>query len=239
MGCKRAGYLQSDSGYWNLTPEGEKALSLPKGQLVRSANESYRSWRSSMPSPDAPEPQEAQDERPSVEPEAAERLTLYQEAVETAGTEIETHILKLGPYEYQDLVAELLLAMGYYVPLVAQPGPDGGVDVVAYKDPLGMSAPRLKVQVKHRERKVDAKDVRELEGVLRKEGDIGLIVSSSGFTTEAVREIRSSNKHIETLDLDRLVALWQENYPRISEAGRRLLPLAIVHFLAPKEEAGR
>jgi predicted Mrr-cat superfamily restriction endonuclease len=39
------------------------------------------------------------------------------------------------------------------------------------------------VQVKHRDQKVAAKDVRELEGLLRKEGDIGLIVSSAGFTS--------------------------------------------------------
>lgn len=236
IGCKRAGFLQSESGYWKLTPEGERALTLPEGQLVRSANERYREWRSSLPNPDQMDSREATEERSSIEVDAAERLTLYQEAVETAGAEIEAHILKLGPYEFQDLVAELLRGMGYHVPLVADPGPDGGVDVTAYKDPLGMSAPRLKVQVKHRDSKVGAKEVRELEGVLRKDGDIGLIVSSGGFTGEAIREIRSSTKHIETLDLDRVIALWQEHYAQISETGRRLLPLATVHFLAPSEE---
>jgi restriction system protein len=101
---------------------------------------------------------------------------------------------------------------------------------------LGTTAPRIKVQVKHRDSKVAAKDVRELEGLLRKEGDIGLIVSSGGFSSEAEREIRSSNKHIETMDLQRVITLWQEHYDKLSQAGKALLPLVRVFFLAPAEE---
>ena len=53
--------------------------------------------------------------------------------------------------------------MGYHVPFVAPPGRDGGVDVIAYKDPLGTVAPRIKAQIKHREEKVTVREVRELE----------------------------------------------------------------------------
>jgi len=38
--------------------------------------------------------------------------------------------------------------MGYHVAWVAPPGPDGGVDVIAQSDPLGINGPRIKVQVK-------------------------------------------------------------------------------------------
>jgi restriction system protein len=117
------------------------------------------------------------------------------------------------------------LAMGYFVAHVAPPGADGGADVTAYKDPLGTVAPRIRVQVKHREQKVSIKEVRELEAVLRKEGDIGLFVSRTGFTADAEREIRSSTKHIETMDLDRLVSLWQQHYEKLSETGKSLLLL--------------
>ena len=126
--------------------------------------------------------------------------------------------------------------MGYYISFVAPPGPDGGIDVIAYKDPLGTEAPRLKTQVKHRDQKVDVKEVRELEALLRKDGDVGLIVSSGGFTKDALRELRSSTKHIEAMDLDRLVSLWQQHYEHISESGKTLLPLVKVYFLAPTEE---
>jgi predicted Mrr-cat superfamily restriction endonuclease len=72
------------------------------------------------------------------------------------------------PYDFQKLVGALLVGMGYHVPRISPPGPDGGVDVVAYRDPLGVTSPRLKVQVKHRDQKVTVKEVRELEGLLRK-----------------------------------------------------------------------
>lgn len=126
--------------------------------------------------------------------------------------------------------------MGYHVPHVSPPGPDGGIDLIAYRDPLGTTAPRIKVQVKHRQNKVAAKEVRELEGLLRRDGDIGLLVSSGGFTSEAEREVRASQKHIELMDLPRLISLWKEHYERLREPGRAMLRLVTVHFLAPDEE---
>ncbi|HSF29383.1 MAG TPA: restriction endonuclease [Candidatus Tectomicrobia bacterium] len=85
----------------------------------------------------------------------------------------------MGPYEFQKLVAELLVAISYHVPFVAPPGRDGGIDLTVYKDPLGTSTPRIKVRVKHREQKLTVREVGELEALQRKEGDIGLIVSVS------------------------------------------------------------
>lgn len=207
-----------------MTAKGEKALHLPAGELIRSAGREYRKWRKSQIEPSQP---------PEVE---VERVATYEQAMETARAEIEEHINNLGPYDFQRLVSELLHAMGHHVPHLAAPGPDGGVDILAYRDPLGTTAPRIKVQVKDRDQKVAAKDVRELEGLLRKEGDIGLMVSSGGFTSEAEREIRSSNKHIETMNLERVITLWQEHYDKLSQAGKALLPLVKVFFLAPAEE---
>lgn len=224
--CTKAGYLQKSSGEWTLTAKGEQALKLPPGELMRSAQRKYREWKKAQPEV----PPKSEDEG------VVERQATYEEALEKARAEIEDHIDDLGPYEFQKLVAELLRAMGYHIPHVAPPGPDGGVDILAYKDPLGTTAPRIKVQVKHRESKVAAKDVRELEGLLRKDGDIGLIVSSGGFSSEAEREIRSSSKHIETMDLQRVLTLWQENYEALSQSGKALLPLVKVFFLAPAEE---
>lgn len=203
--CVKAGYLQKSGGKWSLTQPGEEALKKPAGEFIRSAVEKYRAWKSTQPN--------METETDDVESEDSEKIvrqTAYEQAVEQARAEIEGHINNLGPYDFQRLVAELLTAMGYHVPFIAPPGRDGGIDIVAYKDPLGTSTPRIRVQVKHREQKLTVKEVRELEGLLRKEGDIGLIVSSGGFTSEVEREIRASSKHIETMDLDRLILLWQQ-----------------------------
>ena len=223
----KAGYIQKSGGKWHLTDLGKAALAKPAMELRDSAIKSYRRWKTSQPAPEDLEREE---------PQRVLRQTSYEQAVEQARLEIEEFIDNLGPYDFQKLVSELLLAMGYYVAFIAAPGRDGGIDIVAYKDPLGTSAPRLMVQVKHRDNKFTAKEVRELEGLLRRSGDIGLIVSSGGFTAEVEREIRASTKHIETMDLDRLIELWEQHYDKLREAGKAVLPLVQLFFLAPTEE---
>jgi predicted Mrr-cat superfamily restriction endonuclease len=80
------------------------------------------------------------------------------------------------------------------------------------------------------------KDVREFRSVLRTESDIGLIVSSGGFTASAKGEVRISDKHIEMIDSSRLIDLWEQHYDKIRESGKALLPLVKLSFLAPAEE---
>ena len=230
--CVKAGYITKSGGRWRLTSAGETALKQEPGEFILGAVRKYREWRSTRPEPE-PEPDAESEGAPE---EAIVRQTAYEQAVEQSRTEIENHINLLGPYDFQKLVAELLVGMGYFVPHLADPGPDGGVDIIAYRDPLGASVPRIKVQVKHREQKVDVKDVRQFQSVLRNEADIGLLVSSSGFTSTAQTEVRLSPKHVEMIDAARLIDLWEQHYDKIRESGKALLPLVKLSFLAPAEE---
>jgi restriction system protein len=225
INCVKAGYIVKSGGKWRLTTEGEQALQLPAEDFVRRIKEKYRAWKRERAVEDA-----------ETEEESIVRQSAYEQALEQARSEIESHVSDLEPYDFQRLVAELLAAMGYHVPFVAPPGPDGGIDIRAYTDPLGTKEPRMLVQVKHRQSKVSVKQVRELEGLLRKSGDTGLIVSSGGFTAEAEREVQSSSKHIEIMDLDRLLDMWERHYDKIRDAGKALLPLVRLYFLAPSEE---
>lgn len=234
--CVKAGYIRKIAGKWHLMESGERALALPPGEFMRNANRAYREWKSSQNAgPGTPPPARTAEAAHVIPEEAVIRQVTYDEVVEQAQTSIEKHVRSLDPYQFQDLVGALLVGMGYHVPYVAERGRDGGVDLIAYRDPLGTIAPRIKVQVKHRDQKLTVKETRELEGLLRKEGDIGLLVSSGGFTSEVEREIRVAGKHIELMDLARLIALWQQHYDQIPEAGRTLLPLVRVFVLAPPE----
>jgi len=199
--CVKAGYLQKASGRWKITLEGQKALKKPAAEFIRSAQKKYRAWKENR----LPVPEAKSDVVEVPQEEELDRQAAYESAVEQAQSKIEEHIKNLGWHDFQRLVAELLSAMGYHVAFIAPPGRDGGVDVIAYKDPLGTVAPRIKAQIKHTEQKVSVREVRELDSLLRKAGDIGLIVSSGGFTSEVERELRSSPKHIETMDLGRLI----------------------------------
>jgi restriction system protein len=125
--------------------------------------------------------------------------------------------------------------MGYYTPFVAPKGKDGGVDIVAYRDPLGTQQPRIQVQIKHRDSTAGAKEIRELMGLLQKEGDVGIFVSSGGFSSDAKVAARSSHIHVELIDLNRFIGLWQEFYDKFSDEDKRLLPLRPIYFLGATE----
>jgi len=155
---------------------------------------------------------------------------------EQAISGIKDFIRKKNPYEFQDMVAALLRAMDFYTPFISPKGKDGGLDIIAYKDPLGATAPRLKVQVKHKpESSVPVDDIRSLTGLLNKDGDIGLFVTSGTFTSEAERSARESHRHIKLLDINNFIQLWQDFYGKLTDDDKNMLPLHSIYFLGSND----
>lgn len=225
--CVKAGYLLKKKGVWYLTPEGEKALKLGAVDLLKAATSAYRKWRDENQTP-----VEADDQDAPEEGQQGQEATIQQ--IEQSAIEgLKRRIASLNPYEFQDLVAALLRGMGYYTPFVAPQGKDGGVDVIAYRDPLGTVSPRIKVQIKHRDSTASVQEVRQLMGILQKDGDAGMFVSSGGFTPDGKTTARGSQVHVELVDLDRFIALWQEFYSKLNDEDKALLPLVPIYFYAP------
>jgi restriction system protein len=225
----KAGFLLKKQGRWYITPEGVSALSLGEDELIRTMNAKYRAWRNQ----NATAEESTDMEDPVVDDEAHERELAVDEMGERALEGIKKYILAKGPYEFQDLAAALLRAMGYFTPFIAPRGKDGGVDIVAYRDPLGTQAPRIKVQIKHRGAATPTKDLRELLGLLQRDGDVGIFFSSGGFTPDAKTTARGSHVHVELIDLERFIVLWQEFYDKLTDEDKTLLPLTPIYFLAP------
>ncbi|MBI4362293.1 MAG: Mrr restriction system protein [Euryarchaeota archaeon] len=225
--CIKAGYLVKKKGVWYLTPEGETAIKLGDVGLLKAATTAYRKWKDENQPPESAENQETGDGG-----QKGEEATIHEtEQLAIAG--LKKQIGLMNAYEFQDLVAALLRGMGYYTPIVANPGKDGGVDVVAYRDPLGTVPPRIKVQIKHRDVPASVPEVRQLMGLLQKDGDVGMFVSSGGFTPDAKSTARGSHVHVELIDLERFIALWQEFYPKLTDEDKSLLSLKPIYFYAP------
>ncbi len=221
----KAGWLQKHNAVWYITDDGRQALKSTPEHFIREATRLYREWKK-IAEPDEAAKEEGRDE--IVEPLA------YEQGLETAIEELKTYIRGMNPYVFQELVGALFRGMGYFTPFVAQKGPDGGIDVIAYKDPLGAEAPRIRVQVKHKEGPLGRPDVQKLSGVLRSEGYVGVLVSSGGFTREADDEIRTAPHHIDKIDLERFIDLWTQHYDNLSEEDRARLPIRRIAFLAPE-----
>jgi restriction system protein len=229
VGCIKAGFLIKKKGRWYLTPEGEKALNLGEAGLLKEIKEKYREWK--QKNKPTPEPDDL-EEPPEADNELQQGMAL-DEMEQLALDGIRNFIHAKNPYEFQDLAAALLRAMGYFTPFVAPRGKDGGIDVVAYRDPLGTQAPRIKIQIKHIGKPVPVKDVRQLMGLLQKEGDVGIFFSTGGFTPDAKTTARTSHVHVELIDLERFISLWQEFYDKLTDEDKSMLPLIPIYFVAP------
>ena len=70
-------------------------------------------------------------------------------------------LLHLDPAEFETLVSELLKAMGYRARTTQYVG-DGGVDVIAHRDPLGVEPPIIKVQCKRTSATIGGPEVQKL-----------------------------------------------------------------------------
>ena len=233
LDCVKAGFLQKGNGLWHLTPEGDAARLLPEKEMLDQAARAYRRWRTTQGAKveNASDGAAVDDESNS----SLKRSFIFENAEGDARSEIEQHVKSLGPYEFQDLVAAMLRAMGYTIPYIAPPGPDGGTDILAYPDPIGAKTPHIRVQVKHRDsQKATREEIAALRGIIRGDREIGLFVSSGGFTSGALREARTGGVHIELMDLDGFLKQWLTYYEQLTEQDKGRLRLRRVYFLAPE-----
>jgi restriction system protein len=158
----------------------------------------YRLWRANQPHSSADQTEIADRDEEATKVETVGRSLIFEAADAQARQEIQGYIAALGPYEMQDLVAALLRGMGYHTPFIAPKGPDGGTDIIAYQDPLGTTRPHIRVQVKHRQNsngKVTRAEIAELRGGIKPDREVGLFVSTAGFTLEALRGQTRNGAH--------------------------------------------
>jgi restriction system protein len=150
-------------------------------------------------------------------------IELYEDLRARTAELIARQVADLDGYETQDLFAGILRTMGYYTQ-VAPEGKDGGVDILASKDALGVEPPILKVQVKARPTtRSSPNDIRALAGLVTPPDERGIFVSTGGFTRDAETDARVVR--INTVGMDRLVELLLETYERLDQDTRSLVPL--------------
>ena len=170
---------------------------------------------------------------PMAEPDEAQTAYTLDEYIEKSGQFIEDQIVRLGPYQMQDLIAGILRAMGYRT-RVAEPGPDRGVDIFASPDGLGLAEPRIFVEVKHRAGTTGAPAVRAFMGG-RQPGDRCLYVSTGGFTREARYEAERSSIPLTLLAMPELRTLLLDYYEQLDLETRGMVPLRRIYWPTGEE----
>lgn len=226
---QKAGFIVKKSGNWYLTPEGEAALKKTPEKVMIIANDAYHAWKKARDIEDNP------DEEPTDNTAESDNSMKLEQLESDAREGIKAFIASKDPYEFQDMVAALLRAMEYHTPFIAPKGKDGGIDIIAYLDPLGAKTPRIKVQVKHKpETAIGASEVRALSGVL-KAGDIALFVTSGTYSADARNAASGNDKFIRLIDGNDFIEMWQEYYDKMSDDDKNMLPLKRISFLGNNE----
>ena len=224
----KAGFIVKKNNVWYLTAEGEEAMKLGEEGMMRAANQAYRKWVMEKSV-------ESDDNNESEEVAEKENIINLEQLESNAIDGIKEFIRKKNPYDFQFMVAALLRAMGYHTPFVAPKGKDGGVDVLAYVDPLGAQIPRIKVQVKHYpDTPIGAPDIRGLVGILS-DGDIGLFVTSGTFSSAAKQAASIGKSYLRLIDGDEFIDMWQQFYDKMSDEDKNMLPLKRIAFLGNNE----
>lgn len=165
------------------------------------------------------------------EQEIAEEVELQSgELLENSTETLKDRILNLSPDNMEELVKEILNAMGYIARRTPK-GADRGIDVFASKDGLGLEEPRIFAEVKHRKGQMGAHEIRSFIGG-RQIGDRCIYVSTGGFSKEAKYEAERSKTPLYLIDLDGLAELVSIHYDNFKAEGKVLLPLRKVYLPA-------
>lgn len=154
-----------------------------------------------------------------------------REATADDGIErIKDKVLRLDWDDMELLAAGVLRSMGYKTSMTRK-GSDGGRDIIASPDGLGLESPRIVIEVKHRKGAMGAPALRSFIGGLRST-DSGLYVSTGGFTKEAMYEADRAVMPVKLLDLDQFVRLLVDNYDSADMETRTILPLVRIYWPA-------
>lgn len=233
--CMKAGFMLKQNGIWYLTPEGEDAIKLGPEKLLETATKKYREWDNNKKKSDIKDSDDLEFDV-KVEDPTQKQSALLEQYKTSAREGIRDFIISKNPYEFQFMVSILLKSMGYFISYISPKGRDGGIDIIAYTDPLGVKPPRIIVQVKHRpDSKISADDIQRLAGTMKRSTDVGIFVTSGEFSSISSMEARTTDKHIELIDFDRFIELWQMNYLKMNDDEKNILPLTPIYFLGSNE----
>lgn len=130
-------------------------------------------------------------------------LNLTEELIE--------ELLKVDPYYFEEIVADLLEKMGYGDLEVTQKSNDGGIDAVVNEDKLGLDKILIQAKRYNEENKIGSQLIQNFLGAL----DIskvqkGIFVTTSSFSNKAKEVVKNSTKKIRLIDGKELTELMIE-----------------------------
>jgi len=150
------------------------------------------------------------------------------EANKQARDKLLKRIKAMQPYDFENLVSQLLLALGFEEVEVTSRSSDGGIDVRGTLVVGDVIRTRLAVQVKRWKNNVQAPVIQQVRGSLGTH-EQGLIITTSDFSKGAREEATRANATpVGLMNGEQLVELLIQN-----EIGITLTPLQLIQLYTP------
>jgi restriction system protein len=200
---RKHGLLESiRPGSYKITQKGHEALKLKPDKIDRKFLEAIG------PTPSREGPNDV--DLPDVPPDEF-IPTAYREHRAKLASELLQNIRSCSPHFFENLVVELLVAMGYGGSLadagraVGKSG-DGGIDGIIKEDRLGLDV--VYIQAKRWEGNVSRPEIQKFAGALQgHRAKKGVFITTSGFTKDALDFVSHIDSKIVLIDGDQLAEL--------------------------------
>ena len=129
---------------------------------------------------------------------------------------------RISHRQFEEFSADLLRALGYQARVTAY-SQDGGVDVIAHRDPLGVEPPLIKIQCKHKTATIGAPEVQQLIGV-QGVGELVVFMTLGAYSRDALA-LERQRPGLRLITGEDIVSLVLDHYAALPERWRALMPL--------------
>lgn len=162
----------------------------------------------------------------ATEPPASDAAEEKIDLSQLAHDQIVAHIQQRFAGHALAQLVEAVLRVDGWITRLSSPGPDGGVDILAGRGPLGLDEPRLCVQVKSQASPADVTILRTLQGSLQTfTARQGLLVCWGGFNKAVLQESRQSYFSVRLWESRDLVEAVYRTYDQLPAEIKAELPL--------------
>ncbi len=134
----------------------------------------------------------------------------YSKYLEVLEDELLAKLLTVTPDKFEQIVCDLLEAMGYGETVVTGRSGDRGIDALVYQDELQLDIICLQAKRLQKGNKVPPKEVRDLSGVVtNNQYKAGILITTLDFSRDAKQEAEKNSK-IKLITGEKLVELLVE-----------------------------